>query len=261
MIAFLNERSLEAHSDWQSALKLFLVVAQELAGSQLTVFRDSAYFRTGDFAGKFNSLTFPKDQRALVQNLVFSNRYSICWRSQRISSAENQYSCVDPVLTLNDESGCEAAENARVSEALSVVLISAADSVFGGKPRIGITTVGWDGPVELHNAFETTFVQQFIAQQRGHYDRASRSSPRDFQTILEKDRARFRRIGQVERRFSRRIFEEADTRRLYYVDDAHVGHSAHMEVFSHDKAHLGVADIDTGTLDESRRVEGRWLRM
>ena len=261
MIAFLNERSLEDHSDWLAGLQLFLLVAQEFAACKEAVFRDGSYFLRGEFKRRFNSLAFPKDQRALVQSLIFSDRYCPCWRPQRVSNAEVEYSCVDPALALSDESICEAAERARLTEPLSVVAISTADSVFGRGRRITVGSMAWDGAVvELRNAAGLIAAKEFIAQQRGHYDTTSDSAPRDFQTVLEKDPSRFRRTGQLERRSSRRVFQEIQTGRFYYVDDAHPGHSAHLEVFSDDRVHIGIADIDTGALDESGRVEGRRLR-
>jgi hypothetical protein len=168
----------------------------------------------------------------------------------------------NPTLTLIDESVCEAAERGRVGEPLSVIAISAPDSVFGEVQRITVSSAPWNGlAVELRNAVALTLVKKLIAQRRGHYERTARSPPRDFQTVMEKDTSRFERTGHVERRASRRVFKEIQTRRFYYVDDAHHGHSAHLEVFSDDGAHLGIADIDTGILNVAGCVEGRRLRL
>lgn len=83
------------------------------------------------------------------------------------------------------------------------------------------------------------------------------SAPRDFQTVLQKAP---HRSGRVERRFSRRIFEEIATGRLYYVDEGHPGHSAHLELFSPNREHLGTADIVNGTLNAADRIAGRMLK-
>jgi hypothetical protein len=103
-------------------------------------------------------------------------------------------------------------------------------------------------------------VQEWIAQQKGHFDPDANLVPRDFQTVLEKAPARFRRTGKVERRFSRRVFEETATGRLFYVDEGHPGHSAHLEVFDANRQHVGTADIKTGTVDTTKKVNGRELR-
>lgn len=262
MIAFLNERSLEEHSDWLAGLQLFLLITQEFVACKEAIFRDAKYFLSGEFKARFNSLSIPKDQRALVQSLVFSDRYCPCWRPQRVSGVEVEYSCADPVLTLVDESICEAAERAHGTLPFSVVAVSAPDSVFGGGQRITISSATWNGAtVELRNVAALAPVKELIAQRRGHYDRASHSPPKDFQTVLEKDPSRFERTVHVERRASRRVFQEFQTRRFYYVDDAHWGHAAHLEIFSDDGVHLGTADIDTGDLNEAGRVEGRRLRL
>jgi hypothetical protein len=261
MIGFLNERSLEEHSDWQRALGVFLLVVQELRLSQAELFRDSRFFLSGDFKRRFHSIGFPKDQRAVVQGLVFTDQYCRCWTSERVSSAENAYSCLNPPIELKDDSVCEAAENKVAHGAAPVVLVSAIDSRFGNQDPVGVTKADWDGAVELRNATSLAAIKEYIAQQRGYYDPASRVSPRDFQTVLAKMPERFRRIGKVERRFSRQVFEETASGQLYYVDDVHPGQSAHLEVFSAAGEHLGVADINAGALDVSGKVEGRRLRL
>jgi len=261
MIAFLNERSLEPHSDWSVGLKLFLLVAQEFAAAGEPVFRDARYFLSIEFKRRFNHLAFPSEQRALVQSLVFSDRYCPCWTPLRESDSDTEYSCEDPMTALIDESLSEAAERARTNEPLSVAAISAFNSTFGNRLRLNVSSTAWNGVhVELLNATAVAAAREFIAQRRGHYDRMSRVAPRDFQTILEKDTQRFLRTGRTERR-GRRIFQENQTRRFYYVDDAHNGHVAHLEVFSEDGEHMGIADVDTGVLDDSGRVEGRILRL
>jgi hypothetical protein len=261
MTAYINERSLEPYTDWTSALQMFLLVVQEFTAAGESVFRDARYFFSADFKQRFDALAFPKDQRALVQSLVFSDRYCPCWTLQRESDPQAEYRCEHPATTLIDESLCEAAQIGRASPPISVATISSLDSTFGNRVRLRVSSAAWDGePVELRNATALNTAREYIAQRRGHYDRASGTAPRDFQTILEKDPARFARSTRVERR-GRRIFQEMQTRRWYYVDDAHTGHVAHLEVFSEGGDHLGIAHIDTGVLDESRRVEGRRLRL
>ena len=75
MIGFLNERSLEDYVDWEASLRLFLVAAQKLSAVQIRLFKDSAFFFEPRFTSRFNSLGFPKDQQALIRELVFSDRY------------------------------------------------------------------------------------------------------------------------------------------------------------------------------------------
>jgi len=262
MSAYINERSLEDHADWSAALQALLLIVQELADAGESVFRDGRYFLTPRFKQRFNALAFPKDQRALVQSLVFSNRYCPCWTPHRQSDPNVAYSCADPATSLLDESLCEAtaAETTRADPLLCNTAISSRESVFGEKQRLNLSSSAPDSiSVELRNAATLAMAREYLAQRRGYYDWASRTAPKDFQTILEKDVVRFARTARVERR-GRRIFQEVQTGRFYYVDDAHFGPVAHMEVFSADGEHLGVANINTGIVDESRRVEGRRLR-
>ena len=262
MIGFLNERSLEEHCDWEAALILFLQLSYDLKPAQVRLFRDSSFFFQGEFKARFNALGFPKDLRGVVRDLVFSNRYFGCWRPVRVSDADHEFSCVNPLLNLRDDSICEAAERQGKKEGAPVLLVSAADSLFGDQDRVQVRREGWDNPAELQNFSSLTTAKTWIAQGREMYDPESAlSSPRDFQTILEKSPERFRRTGKVERRSSRRIFEETATGHLLYVDDAHLGYEAHLEVFSADGIHLGVASVDTGALDATRIVAGRRLRL
>jgi hypothetical protein len=261
MIGFLNEHSLEEHSDLQRALGVFLLVVQELRSSKEVVFRDSRFFRGGDFKRRFNSIGFPKDQRAVVQRLVFTEEYCRCWTPMRLSNAEVTYSYLNPPTELRDASVCEAAENKRAHDETRIVLISALDSRIGSQDPVEVTRAEWSDAVKLHNATSLASIKEYIGQQRGYYDPASSVAPKDFQTVLGKNPSRFRRTGKVERRGSRQIYEEIDSGQLYYVDDAHHGPSAHLEVFSATGEHLGVADVVLGTMDASGRVDGRRLRL
>src|SRR5258708_11740229 len=137
--------------------------------------------------------------------------------------------------------------------------MSASDSVFNGN-SITILSLSSNRTAELRNASTLEAVRQWIVAERGYYDPVSGSAPRDFQTILMKAPDRFRVTGKLERRFRRKVFEEIATHRLYYVDEFHLGISAHLEVFSATGEHLGTADIATGELNIENRVNGRTLR-
>ena len=260
MIVFVNERSLEQYGDWGGALKLFLSAAQELAPVAPVLFKDSYFFAQGSFIQRFHTLSFPKDLRALILDLVFGNRYYKCWRPNRLSDETDNYTCLAPALALQDESVCEAAEQKLLDATASVSILSASDSSFNNDP-ITISKISSGAEIELKNAISIETVKQWIAAQRGYYDRGSNFAPKDFQTILQKAPAQFQATGRLERRFSRRIFREIATGRLYYVDEGHPGLSAHLEVFGPNFEHLGTADIDTGELNVVNRVDGRVLKL
>jgi hypothetical protein len=261
MIAFLNERSLEVFNDWSSCLSLFLVAGQELSTVTPLLYKDSGFFSHPDFKQRFNSLSFPKDQRALIREVAFGSRYYRCWRPDRVSRDSEDYFCSNPSLELRDESICEAAERKVANIQASVSLVSAHDSAFGHGLPVRVSKVSTAQTVEIGNATCLDAVKRWIASERGYYDPNSRSAPRDFQTVLQKAPERFRPTGNIERRFSRRVFEEIATGRLHYVDEAHPGLSAHLEVFSASGEHLGTADIHTGELNTSSRINGRRLKV
>jgi hypothetical protein len=265
MISFLNERSLEEHGNWLMSLQLFLKSAQQLSKVGSLLLKDSRFFARAEFLRQFNSIAFPedfpRDQRALLRELVFGNRYYRCWTPDRLSDEAETYSCADPALNLLDESLSEAAERKLVQAAEAVSLLSAPDSPFRDKRLVTVSKHSSGQAVELRNASSVEAVMRWIVSERGYYDVNSQSAPLDFQTVLVKEPGRFQGTGRRERRFERRIFEENDTGRLYYVDHGHPGHSAHLEVFSPNREHLGTADIDTGVVDFTTRENGRILKL
>jgi len=265
MIGFLNERSLEEYGDWYASLALFLKAAQQLLEVGSLLFKDSRFFSRPDTIRRFNAIAFPrefpKDQRALVRQLVFGSQYYNCWVPGRLSIETENYACADPALNLLDESLSEAAER-KLSHAGEVVsVLSAPGSAFHDKRLVTVSKLSSGQAVELRNASSVEAVTEWIVSERGYYDPDSQSAPRDFQTVLLKAHNRFRVTAKRDRGFSRRVFEEIATGRLYYVDEGHVGHSAHLEVFSATGEHLGKADINTGELDPGGRVNGRRLKL
>lgn len=260
MIGFLNESSLEEYTDLQAALVLFLSASEALKEAGVAAFRDSWFFQTAWFKGHFNAIGIPKDVRAAVQFLVFTDHHFPCWRPDRLSNAEVEFHCESPTVTLSDVSLCEAAGRKYRDATEAVVVVSAADSAFGAEGLLRVYMSESEIPAELRNSTTLAKLREWIAGQREYYDRTSAEVPRDFQTVLEKDPTRFRRTGKRERRSKRQIFEEVTTGRLYYVDSLHYGRAAHIEVWSRTLEHLGIADLETGTLDESERVPERVLR-
>lgn len=260
MFAFLNERSLERRKDSVASLTEFLIAAQKLQGVRAILFRDSAFFGHPTFKKSFNGLTIPSDVRGLIRELVFGDRYYQCWRASRLSTEDEFFSCEVLALTFYDESVSEAAERSLRNGLMPIALLSATDSVFGSVPELPLAKESSGEVTKLPNVTLNN-VNAWIASQRGHYDRASSFAPRDFQTILGKDPGRFRPTGKTERQHSRRIFEEIETGRHYYVDESHSGAGAHLEVFSARGEHLGTASIDTAELDSHEREAGRVVRL
>src|SRR5260370_3882215 len=139
MIAFLNERSLEQHSDWAASLNAFLVAAHELTAAKVVLFRDSEFFLQPAFKQRFNTLGLPKDVRSLIRDLVFSTRYYSCWRPGRQSERDEIFSCGRPNVELRDESVAEAAERRLRDAHALIAILSAADSASGPEAVLGIT--------------------------------------------------------------------------------------------------------------------------
>jgi len=259
MIAFINERSLEQYQDWAHSLMAFLTAAHRLSAARVGLFRDSAFFQQPAFKQRFNGLGLGQDVRPLVRELVFGNRYYTCWRPVRRSDQDEVFVCALPAGDFQDESVSEAAERQLIDGNAVLAVLSAPNSAFATKATLAITKTSSATRTQLTNLCVPD-VGHWVSAQRVYYDPASTSAPKDFQTVLLREPERFRPTGMVERR-GRRVFEEIGTRNLYYVDDAHSGAGAHLEVFSEHGPHLGTADIADGQLNPTTRVNGRVFRL
>lgn len=261
MIIFLNEHGLEEYNDWGNGLKLFWQAALSLR-NHACLFRDSYYFGGAEFRKRFElSLAgLAPDVRAALRDVVFSDRHCKCWRLSRASSIDDYFTCDDPELLMNDDSLCEAAERQLLSQSF-VGTISASDSMFSHVSALHITKDTTQEVAEVSNATAVTVVEQWMSQERGYYDPASRAAPADFQTVLVKDGARFSRTNRMcsVAGKNRHIFVEVETGYLYYVDEGHCGYAAHLEVFDSNGDHLGEADIAGGELDVEKKVQGRLI--
>jgi hypothetical protein len=106
-----------------TALTFFFTAANELSRNATVLLKDSAYFSQAQFEQRFNTIAFAKDQRALIAQVVFSNRYYSCWRPTRVSLDTEQYSCQLPPLHMQDTSICEAAERRLATQGETVFLL------------------------------------------------------------------------------------------------------------------------------------------
>ncbi|RRK00193.1 hypothetical protein Ga0100230_019720 [Opitutaceae bacterium TAV3] len=172
----------------------------------------------------------------------------------------DQYTCHNPQLTLQDESLAEAAE-VGLQRAPDTGIVSASSSIHFSEGSIVITKTATRQVSKLKNVISLENIQRWVSQQRGYYDPRSKSAPKDFQTVLVKNPTRFRKTGNFYRGSDRRIYQEIETGHLFYVDDAHPGRSAHLEVFDSDGNHLGIADIHAGVIDSAQKVPGRTIKL
>jgi hypothetical protein len=283
MIAYLNEFSLEQHGDLRRGLILFWKTATELKKANAKLYRDSGFFLQAEFKRKFNHLKvlvlkspevetqiqdeletkLPPDLRAILQELAFSDTHWKCWRPARVSGEDDEYVCQDPPQSLHDKSLCEATETKLQQATADVGVVNAEDSVFARNHRLHVSKANSHQTAELFSFASLKPVRDWIAAQHGYYDPASTVAPKDFQTILEKDTERFRRTHKFWNVAGkdRRIYLEVTSNNRFYVDEGHPGPFAHLEVFDADGQHLGVADINTGVIDTSGKVNGRRIQI
>jgi hypothetical protein len=280
MIAFLNESSLAPYGDLRRGLILFWKAALELKSAEAERYKDSQYFQQVAFKKKFAALKLPppppgaevedqdelekrlpQDLQGKLREVAFGDVHWQCWRPQRHSDEQDEFSCWEPQQVMRDNSLCEAAELKLQQAGSEVGIVNAEDSAFAKITRLKVSKVGSEQMAELLNFGSIKLVRRWIANQHGYYDPASTVAPKDFQTILEKDSDRFDRTHRYWNVAGkdRRIYKEKGTGRQFYVDEGHPGASAHLEVFNADGKHIGEANINTGVVDTSKCVEGRGI--
>lgn len=260
MVFFINERSLEPYVDSVDALKLCLKAMTELRHARVdgcALHRDSAHFLDPAFRQRFNNLALPRDVKASLRELVFSERHYPCWRPHRLSDPTDTFACEAPAMICADETLAEAGRRAGIAET-PVLLLTSEGSAFDGRATLDLARNAVTVQVALATTEEQ--IRAYLAAQPGQYDPTAGRVPQDSETVLAKNPARFTYIGKVEFRRKRRVYEETGTGRLFHVDNGHPGQSAHLEVYTGTRVHVGTADIHEGTVDTSTCRAGRRLR-
>jgi hypothetical protein len=260
MRGFLNEASIREDLS-VSALRLIYEMTRELAATDLVqgFFLNRQFFEDGEFKSKFNRLPFTDPQlKAIIRAMVFSSKHFNDWRSQRVSAIQHTYECVELSENFTDDSQCEAAE-IKLQSISDCLLLGASGSRWRQFQQLHFRIQGRD-IASLESLVTRNQLFAFLAKQPDYYNSATKDPPRDFQTVLIKDAARFVRTGKIERNGRRRVFMETATSYFYYVDNLHWGRAAHLEVFDSNEEHCGEADVAKGTIDRSKRVSGRRIQ-
>lgn len=209
----------------------------------------------GPFLGRFNSIK--PDLRRLFGPILFGSELVSNWRDEAL--------CADVVCKLETEgepvSDCGVCEVYQSRKGLEKIgILGHTMSSFAGRVTVAVDKLSPPEP-RLNVVCGTTFAD---FSRIGHgweclhveYDQQSVQPPRDHETVLGHDPARFVRVGRIERNGRRSVYRELATNRYFYVDNLHFGAAAHLEVFNSDEIHLGTADL-TGVVDPSTLVPGR----
>ena len=80
-------------------------------------------------------------------------------------------------------------------------------------------------------------------------------TPLDQETCLI-NRQKFKKTGRQNSQ-GRHVYQDT-LNRLWYVDNAHKGEGAHIEVFNKNSNHIGISDLK-GNIDYSEKIPGRLL--
>lgn len=215
---------------------------------------DSLAISDVDFLRKFNQLV--PEKRQLLAPTIFRHR---CWRPGY--SDGKKYSVGTDATSLAGLGICESFELDLRNDCLA--LFGSDRSSYFSNSTVKVTCV--EPHAESREVPCATDSAGVVARARAagllphEYDVEAPRSPRDWETALV-DSIRFEQTGRFELLGRRRVFRERDTGRMFYVDDAHSGPAAHLEVFDENGDHLGVADLQ-GSLKQGSQVAGRKFRL
>lgn len=254
MKLFYNESSIEKYCDFKSGLIFFWKVAQAKT-PHVRLYRDSWFYGNYSFLQRFNS-ELSGELRGPIRSLLFGNKHAECWRDQRISTAEVEYTLPTQEV-LSDDSMCEAAEHQLKND--RVLVLSFPDTKKFDSSSISLCCNSSETTVNIDNARDAEIVLSTLASFENTYDTNSKSPPPDCQTVLCKE-PRFTRTKKFERKGNRSVYLEAGSGFLYYVDNFHFGNGAHLEVFDSNEVYIGTADINTGAIDRTNADKSRILR-
>jgi hypothetical protein len=256
-MGFLDERCLHV-GNLESLLRLWYGVLElcDAATSPFLLFLDSHTVHDAAFKRRFNN-DLSSDKRLVFGPVVFGLVRIRCWRPISIAGGST-CRLENETAELSESGVCEARANTKLND--RTILVGGEHSSYLGCVNVNAHGVNpADGTVRVNCATDLhEFEQKLIALglRPRRYARTSTDAPRDIETVLGWDRSRFQRSGQFAKR--RFVYRETGSGYLWYVDEAHVGGSAHLEVFDGLGRHVGKADLNGNIIPHSA-VRGRKL--
>lgn len=202
-----------------------------------------------------------KDVQTDFLDIMYNRNKTINWRTEQVHSTEDKFYYFDTIVT--DTTLAEVAERKLQNKNSIYLVINFQNSSFNN-PNIDIqacclisvvknSTIS----VEIDGLDSQEGLHHWISLKFPSYSNNSNYTPRDNQTIFD-DKERFRKTSKIFQ--GRNIYVELLTGNYWYVDNLHLGKSAHFEVFDKRGKHIGEANLD-GDIDIRKRDPNKKLNI
>ncbi len=262
MEIFINELSFHEQfydrSEFKQAIKIFYSVFIELNRKKIehALYWDENLFQIYKaieneiFISSLNKIGDKSLRQALIN--ILRNKLNVKdWKLEQLHSSDDWFEWNKDLVT--DTSLAELAERKFRNRNLLGLLINFPQSKFANLSVIVIIkNQDEENPINLdcveNKGSLTEWFETNLHLSSIEYDCTSTSPPTDTQTIL-RDTDRFEPTSMFPQ--GRRVYREIETGYYWYVDNKHCGRGSHLEVFSSQGKHIGVADLD-GNIDISK---------
>lgn len=268
MEIFINEVSLEGQyvteTEFTNAVRIFYTIFLNLnrkikdnifyKDSQLLF--DYQAIKNSNFTVSINKIPDKSLKRAFT-NIIFNKLDPKDWRKEQVHSANDNFDYITETIEkdVRNTSLAEVTERSlQNQENFFYLLVNFTSSSFNlCHPSIqdccSIPIIKNNELIYLEGLDNESGLENWLKIRLNLYDESSQTPPMDEQTILS-DGARFRKTTSFFQ--DRTIYQELATHRYWYVDNFHIGNSAHLEVFDKVGKHIGEADLE-GNIDESKQ--------
>lgn len=204
-------------------------------------------------------------------DVVFNKFNSKEWRPEQVHSVHDNFDYVTPTETrdVRNTSLAEVAERRLRHKDKLYFLVNFANSSFNQvHPQIQdcciipiVKNNEEANPIYLDSLDNKAGLKQWLEIKfkwsEFEYDESAKNPPTDKQTIL-RDYARFEKTSIVVQ--GRTVYRELITDRYWYVDNLHIGKTAHLEVFDKTGKHIGEADLQ-GNLNTVKKDLAKTIQL
>lgn len=246
---FINELSLEGqfHSDQAfeeavvSFIEIFSYIREKIKEKKIykdSLFANRTAVKNESFLASFNRIK-NRDIKNIFKQVIFDRLNPRDWRREQMHPVDIDYRC--PMLDdrcVTDTSVAETAERKLIRPTTERILINFTCSQFEKLPG---STVRVIKVAEHYEIIDVPFVEK---KEDLHTLVVFELEPID---SYLRNPARFRKTAIIFQ--GRSVFEEIETKRLWYLDNFHKNH---FEVFDKNIKHLGEANLEGNFLERTR---------
>jgi hypothetical protein len=273
MEVFINELSLEGQYQTIEEFEKSVLIFNSLIQSIRQKIRNNPIFyldqdkitfylaiKNFPFEKSLNNLTDRNIKRTFL-NTIYNKNDPKDWRKEKKHLPQDEFIYFQQ--DVSDTTLAEVAERKLQNENGIYLVINFQNSSFNN-PNVDIqacclisvvknSTI----PIEIDGLDNQEGLRHWIGLKFPSYSNNSTYTPRDNQTIFD-DKERFRKTSKIFQ--GRNIYVELLTGNYWYVDNLHLGKSAHFEVFDKRGKHIGEANLD-GDIDIRKRDPNKKLNI